>query len=165
MGKQKNIHEITDSVHSLDPRYFLTLLREYVKRVEDLAENAKRFGGAFKDACMKVTGQELLDQASDIANGDFIVNETSFNCSSCEKEFIGDPVIRNGCKLCLNCQHEPLYTAKEIANYLGGWATGGFDEVSKLGQAVTRNALFQPMDIQDGIEANRERRYALESFS
>lgn len=59
--------------------------------------------------------------------------------------------------MCLAIEKEPLYTAKEIANYLAGWTTGSFDEVAVLGERVAKNALSQLLDPQDGIEACRVR--------
>lgn len=84
---------------------------------------------------------------------------SEFTCASCREEFVGDPIAVNGCKLCSDCRNVPLYTVEEIAQYIGGWTLGSFDEVRKLGQRVAHNALNQLSDDQDGIEAVRQRNY------
>jgi hypothetical protein len=53
------------------------------------------------------------------------------------------------------------FTIDEIADYIGGWAIGCFDEVQKLGQQVSGNALQQLRHEEDGIAAARSRKQAL----
>ena len=86
-----------------------------------------------------------------------LVRQSQFRCASCAEEYIGEPILRNGCKLCTDCRSTPLYTVEEIAKYIAGWTMGSFDEVRKLGQHVAHNALHQLRDDQDGIEACRLR--------
>lgn len=80
-----------------------------------------------------------------------------FICAACGDKYVGDPIIRNGCQLCSDCQNSPLFTVRDIAKYIAGWTMGSFDEVRKLGQHVAHNALHQLRDDQDGIEAFRNR--------
>ena len=86
-----------------------------------------------------------------------LVRQSEFCCASCGEEYIGDPIIVNGCNLCSDCRNIPLYTIEEIAKYLAGWTLGSFGEVKKLGQHVAHNALNQLRDDQDGIDACRQR--------
>ena len=86
-----------------------------------------------------------------------LVRQSQFRCASCAEQYIGEPILRNGCKLCADCRNAPLYTVEEIAKYIAGWTLGSFDEVKKLGQRVAHNALHQLRDGQDGIEACRQR--------
>jgi hypothetical protein len=90
-----------------------------------------------------------------------IVRQFEFQCASCGDEYIGDPIMVNGCNLCSECRDAPLYTVEEIAKYIAGWTLGSFDEVRKLGQHVAHNALHQLRDDQDGIEACRKRNNSL----
>ena len=76
-----------------------------------------------------------------------------FVCDGCGEEYLGEPYVKNGCKLCLHCKDVQLYTKRHIADYIAGWTMGSFDEVTKLGQRVAHNALHHLGCEQDGIEA------------
>ena len=58
----------------------------------------------------------------------------------------------------LERERNERYTIEEIADYLGGWTIGTWDEVEELGARVTHNALNQLRDPEDGIAAVRQRR-------
>lgn len=48
---------------------------------------------------------------------------------------------------------EPKFSRKEIAEYISGWVTAPFDEVSERYKHVYQNAINQLWDDQDGIQA------------
>ena len=43
-----------------------------------------------------------------------LVRQSQFRCASCAEQYIGEPILRNGCKLCADCRNAPLYTVEEI---------------------------------------------------
>lgn len=81
-----------------------------------------------------------------------------FKCAVCGEEFCGDPISVNGCKLCHSCQNQPLFSIREISDYLAGFTMGRFGETKSVAEAARLNALSQIRDENDGIEASRNRR-------
>lgn len=89
-----------------------------------------------------------------------MINE--FVCSGCGENFIGEPsVVKGGAILCSGCKEAPLFSIREIADYISGWATGPYESVQEVGRVVLHNALNQLQDDQDGIDAVRRRQQTI----
>lgn len=81
------------------------------------------------------------------------MNDPEFTCDSCAVEYIGEPHNRGGAFICDECKCEPLFTRREIADFLAGWQHGRREDFS----VAVRNALVALKCEHDGIEAVRRR--------